>query len=54
MHVATTTIDKLLDYVMNTSADNYRSAETVKTLIELIDKNQTEILVRSGHAEKRM
>jgi 4-O-beta-D-mannosyl-D-glucose phosphorylase len=54
MHVATTTVDRLLDYVMNTPADNYRSAETVKTLVELIDKNQTEILVRSSHAEKRM
>ena len=54
MHVATTTVDRLVDYVMNTPADGYRSAETVKTLVELIDKNQSEVLVRSAHAEKRM
>jgi 4-O-beta-D-mannosyl-D-glucose phosphorylase len=54
MHVATTTIDRLLDYVMNTPADGYRSAETVKTLVGLIDKNQSEVLLRSAHAEKRM
>ncbi len=52
MHVATTTIDRLLDYVMNTPADSYRSAETVKTLVDLIDRNQSEILVRSGFAKK--
>ena len=52
MHVATTTVDRLLDYVMNTPEDGYRSAETVKTLIDLIDKNQAEILVRSGYAKK--
>jgi 4-O-beta-D-mannosyl-D-glucose phosphorylase len=40
LHVATSTIDQLLDYVMNTPADGLRSAESVKTLIQLIDKNQ--------------
>lgn len=39
LHVATTTIDQLLDYVMNTAADGFTSAKTVKTLNELIDKN---------------
>ena len=52
MHVATTTVDRLLDYVMNTPADGYRSAETVKTLVDLIDKNQAEILVRSSYSKK--
>lgn len=52
MHVATTTVDRLLDYVMNTSPDGFRSAETVKTLVDLIDKNQAEILVRSSYAKK--
>ena len=41
MHVATTTIDQLLDYVMNTPPDGYSSAQTVKTLVQLIDKNQS-------------
>ena len=29
MHVATSTIDKLLDYVLNTPADGYRSAKSI-------------------------
>lgn len=39
MHVATTTVEKLLDYVMNTPADGLRSAASVKTLYGLIDGN---------------
>lgn len=39
MHVATTTIDKLIDYVFNTPADPLRSVECVVQRIELIDKN---------------
>lgn len=41
MHVATTTIDKLLDYVFNTPADAMRSVDCVKQRIGLIDKNLT-------------
>ena len=40
MHVATTTVDKLTDYVMNTPEDGFRSATSVKTLNRLIDKNK--------------
>jgi len=40
LHVATSTIDQLLDYVMNTPADGFRSGESVKMLSQLIDKNQ--------------
>lgn len=39
MHVATTTIDKLIDYVFNTPSDPLRSVDCVKQRIELIDKN---------------
>jgi 4-O-beta-D-mannosyl-D-glucose phosphorylase len=39
IHVATTTIQKLLDYVMHTAPDEYTSAASVKTLTELIDRN---------------
>ena len=39
MHVATTTIDKLIDYVFNTPSDALRSVDCVKQRIELIDKN---------------
>ena len=41
LHIATSTIGQLLDYVMNTPADGLRSAESVKTLTQLIDKNQS-------------
>jgi 4-O-beta-D-mannosyl-D-glucose phosphorylase len=38
-HVATTTIERLVDYCMNTPPDPLRSAECVKQRIALIDKN---------------
>ena len=41
MHVATSTIDKLLDYVINTPEDGLRSAASVKTRNELIARNLT-------------
>jgi 4-O-beta-D-mannosyl-D-glucose phosphorylase len=47
LHVATSTIDKLLDYVINTAPDGFSSAETVKTLVDIIDKNQSDKLVLS-------
>jgi 4-O-beta-D-mannosyl-D-glucose phosphorylase len=40
MHVATTTIEKLLDYCKNTAPDGYRSATSVETLKQLIDANK--------------
>ena len=39
MHVATTTIDKLCDYVFNTPSDPLRSVDCVKQRVELISKN---------------
>ncbi|NQU84240.1 MAG: glycosidase [Mariniphaga sp.] len=39
MHVATTIVDQLIDYCMNTPEDGFRSAESVKTINKLIDKN---------------
>lgn len=39
MHVATTTIDQLLDYCMNTHEDKFYSAGSVETVNELIDNN---------------
>ncbi len=46
LHVATSTIDQLLDYVMNTPADGNNSAGTVRNLVQLIDKNQSEALLK--------
>lgn len=40
MHVATTTVEKLLDYVMNTPADGFRSAASVNTLYDIINRNK--------------
>lgn len=39
LHVATTTIEKLLDYVMNTPADGFSSSASVNTLTQIIDDN---------------
>ncbi|MDP5172504.1 MAG: glycosidase [Bacteroidia bacterium] len=39
MHVATTTLEKLIDYTINTPVDRLRSAASVETRIELINKN---------------
>lgn len=39
MHVATSTIDRLVDYCMNTPQDGLSSAQSVKTLNELINHN---------------
>lgn len=41
MHVAVSTIDQLLDYVMHTPEDGLRSATTVERLMTLINSNQT-------------
>lgn len=40
MHVATTTVDKLVDYVFNTPSDPLRSVDCVKQRIDLIQKNK--------------
>ncbi len=39
LHVATSSVDKLLDYVLNTPPDGLRSAASVQTRNELIRKN---------------
>jgi len=40
MHVATSTIEKLVDYVTNSPEDKFTSADSVNTIIELIEKNK--------------
>ena len=39
MHVATSTIDRLVDYCMNTPADGLFTSTSVETLKKQIDKN---------------
>ena len=44
MHVATSTVEKLVDYCMNTPSDGLTTASSVETLKALIDKNLKIIL----------
>ena len=39
MHVATSTVDRLVDYCLNTEPDAFTTGETVKRLNRLIDRN---------------
>ena len=41
LHVATSTIDRLLDYCFNTPADGLRTGLSVEAINKLIDKNET-------------
>lgn len=49
LHVATSTIDQLLDYVMNTPADGFSSLETIRTLNQIIDNNQSDAVMNIIH-----
>ncbi|MDL2212430.1 glycosidase [Bacteroides sp. OttesenSCG-928-E20] len=40
MHVATSTINKLIDYCMNTPADGFRSKTSVDSIIRQVNKNK--------------
>ena len=40
MHVATSTIDRLLDYCLNTPADGYRSYTSVQAIKQLVARNK--------------
>lgn len=40
MHVAVSTIDKLLDYVINSPSDTFASAGSVNTIIDLVNRNK--------------
>ena len=39
MHVATSTIDKLVDYCFNTPVDGFKSSASVESLNNMIEKN---------------
>jgi 4-O-beta-D-mannosyl-D-glucose phosphorylase len=40
MHVATSTIDILIDYCQNSPKDTFISSGSVQTIIDLVDKNK--------------
>lgn len=42
MHVAVSSVDRLLDYCLNTAPDGYRSAKSVETLTALIGRNMAQ------------
>lgn len=41
MHVAVSSIEQLVDYVKNTPPDGFRSAESVNTILQILQKNET-------------
>lgn len=40
MHVATSTVDRLIDYCFNTPEDGFRSTNSVMSILRLIEKNK--------------
>jgi 4-O-beta-D-mannosyl-D-glucose phosphorylase len=40
MHVAVSTVEKLIDYCLNTPEDGFKSSGSVLKINELIDRNQ--------------
>ena len=40
MHVATSTVDKLVDYVMMSPEDTFTSQGSVQIIIDLVDRNK--------------
>ena len=55
-HVAVSTIERLLDYMVNTAGDGFRSATSVETLNRIIDKNLETGKESNGidHSKKRV
>ena len=43
MHVATSTVDRLVDYCLNTAPDGYRTGLSVATLNKLIERNSVRL-----------
>ncbi|AWG26847.1 glycosidase [Flavobacterium kingsejongi] len=41
MHVAVSSVDKLVDYVLNSPQDTFTSAGSVQTIIQLVDTNKS-------------
>jgi 4-O-beta-D-mannosyl-D-glucose phosphorylase len=47
LHVATSSVEKLVDYAKHTAPDGFTSASTLKNLSDLIEKNLSENMVNS-------
>ncbi len=50
MHVAVSSIEKLLDYIIKNPQDGWRSAETVKTIYAIIDNNKKSGVLQKQHS----
>lgn len=50
MHVAVSSVDKLLDYVMNNPQDGFRSYLTVKTIYSIIENNKRSPVYQQLHS----
>ena len=48
LHVATSSVERLVDYVMNTAPDGFNSFKTVETLNDIITKNK--VLMSAGRS----
>ncbi len=51
MHVATSTIERLLDYCLHTKPDGLRSESSVNTLTEIISKNNKHLSLHKNSAQ---
>ncbi len=40
MHVAESSVERLVDYCLNTPADGLTTGASVRTIVEMIDKNR--------------
>lgn len=49
IHVATSTVEQLTDYVINTPEDGLRSAASVQTIINLVQHNYNYLESRKEH-----
>jgi 4-O-beta-D-mannosyl-D-glucose phosphorylase len=52
MHVAKSTTERLLDYVINTPEDGFRSAASVTTLNEIITRNLELLAKKDGKQQE--
>jgi 4-O-beta-D-mannosyl-D-glucose phosphorylase len=53
MHVATSSVSQLLDYVMNTPEDGLTSSSSVKAIYDLVNQNNS-LKVEDSKVDKRM
>ena len=54
MHVATSTIDRLVDYCLNTPSDGLTTTSSVEAIKKLIDKNRNVGTLRAASANHKL